>query len=119
MTRAVWLRQTASDKMCMIVEGHAGYAAPGRDIVCAAVSTAMELLDNNLTALGLRTGHKMQAAYYRVDAQGYLAYKLMRETARFLEGLASLYPGNLEFCEKSCENFEEWGEIPQNGDYNS
>lgn len=39
--------------MELTVEGHAGYAEPGKDLVCAAVSILVYTLDQNLEDMGL------------------------------------------------------------------
>lgn len=110
MTRAVWLRRAGDSKMRMLAEGHSGAAAAGQDIVCAAVSVTMELLDANLTALGVRCGARKGPGLYEVDGDGYTAYKLMAVAAAYLRALAYQYPENLSFTEKILENDTAWGE---------
>ena len=110
MTRVVWLRSAGDSRMRMRAEGHAGAAACGQDVVCAAVSTAMEMLETNLLVFGCRCGGRKGAALHEVDGQGYQAYKLMDATASFLRALAYQYPEYVSFTEKILENKNAWGE---------
>lgn len=110
MTRVVWLRRVGDSRMRMRAEGHAGAAACGQDVVCAAVSTAMEMLETNLLAFGCRCGGRRGAALHEVDGKGYQAYKLMDATASFLRALAYQYPEYVSFTEKILENKNAWGE---------
>ena len=110
MTRVVWLRRVGDSRMRMRAEGHAGAAACGQDVVCAAVSKAMEMLESNLLAFGCRCGGRRGAALHEVDGKGYQAYKLMDATASFLRALAYQYPEYVSFTEKILENKNAWGE---------
>lgn len=110
MTRVVWLRRVGDSRMRMRAEGHAGAAACGQDVVCASVSTAMEMLETNLLAFGCRCGGRRGAALHEVDGKGYQAYKLMDATASFLRALAYQYPEYVSFTEKILENKNAWGE---------
>lgn len=110
MTRVVWLRRVGDSRMRMRAEGHAGAAAFGQDVVCAAVSTAMEMLETNLLAFGCRCGGRRGVALHEVDGKGYQAYKLMDATASFLRALAYQYPEYVSFTEKILENKNAWGE---------
>ena len=110
MTRVIWLRRVGDSRMRMRAEGHAGAAACGQDVVCAAISTAMEMLETNLLAFGCRCGGRRGAALHEVDGKGYQAYKLMDATASFLRALAYQYPEYVSFTEKILENKNAWGE---------
>lgn len=110
MTRVVWLRRVGDSRMRMRAEGHAGAAACGQDVVCAAVSTAMEMLETNLLAFGCRCGGRRGVALHEVDGKGYQAYKLMDATASFLMALAYQYPEYVSFTEKILQNGDAWGE---------
>lgn len=110
MTRVVWLRRVGDSQMRMRAEGHAGAAACGQDVVCAAISTAMEMLETNLLAFGCRCGGRRGAALHEVDGKGYQAYKLMDATASFLRALAYQYPEYVSFTEKILQNGDAWGE---------
>lgn len=110
MTRVVWLRRVGDSRMRMRAEGHAGAAACGQDVVCAAISTAMEMLETNLLAFGCRCGGRRGTALHEVDGKGYQAYKLMDATASFLRALAYQYPEYVSFTEKILENKNAWGE---------
>ena len=106
MTRICYYR----NEYRLRAEGHAGAAACGQDVVCAAVSTAMEMLETNLLAFGCRCGGRRGAALHEVDGKGYQAYKLMDATASFLRALAYQYPEYVSFTEKILENKNAWGE---------
>lgn len=110
MTRVVWLRRVGDARMRLCAEGHAGAGAYGEDIVCAAVSTAMEMLESNLLVFGCRRGGRKGPGLFAVDGEGYTAYKLMDATASFLRALAYQYPENLRFTEKIWEKGDTWGE---------
>ena len=110
MTRVVWLRRVGDARMRLCAEGHAGAGAYGEDIVCAAVSTAMEMLESNLLVFGCRRGGRKGPGLFAVDGEGYTAYKLMDATASFLRALAYQYPENLSFTEKIWEKGDTGGE---------
>ena len=110
MTRVEWLRSAGDSRMRMRAEGHAGAAACGQDVVCAAISTAMEMLETNLLAFGCRCGGRRGTALHEVDGKGYQAYKLMDATASFLRALAYQYPEYVSFTEKILQNGDAWGE---------
>lgn len=48
MTKAVFIRKNGTLCRCSI-KGHAGYADEGQDVVCAAVSSAVQLTANLIT----------------------------------------------------------------------
>lgn len=110
MTRIEWLREAGDSRMVLRARGHSGAGAYGQDIVCAAVSVAMELLDANLTVFGARRGVWKESGVYELVGEGYTAYKLMSTTAAYLRALAYQYPENLNFTEKILQNRIEWGE---------
>lgn len=114
MTQVVWERAPGSSLMRMTASGHSGYAAEGSDIICAAVSAAMALLDRNLTELGARRGGRCGDGYQMVEGAGWTAWKLMRVTAEFLRALAYQYPDFINFTEKNLDFDAEWGEMPPN-----
>lgn len=110
MTRVIWLRCVGDSRMRMTASGHCGAARCGEDIVCAAVSTAMELLESNLLVFGCRYSGRRGTGLHEVEGRGYMAYKLMDTTASFLRALAGQYPENVNFEEKILENDTAWGE---------
>ena len=71
MTRVVWLRRVGDARMRLCAEGHAGAGAYGEDIVCAAISTAMEMLESNLLVFGCRCGGRKGPGLFAVDGEGY------------------------------------------------
>lgn len=71
--------------------GHAGYAPPGSDIVCAAVSTLYDLLAHS-EAVRLRQAGAGEAL---LCLNGPRAETLCPETAAALERLAAAYPAHV------------------------
>lgn len=67
------------DQCGVTVDGHAGYAEAGRDIVCAAVSALAQTLAKSLDALTEdRITHAQHNGYMRID------YKNLSEGGRLL-----------------------------------
>ena len=90
---------------CITIEGHAGYAPAGQDIVCAAVSALVMtfiasiegLTTDNIKATGNEQG-QIQTIQYRKLSEG--AQLLM---ASFLVGvrmIADNYPANVRITNK-------------------
>lgn len=61
------------------VKGHAGYAEPGKDIVCAGVSVLTQNLINSIEALT-----EDVISYEVAPAQIYINYENLSETSRVL-----------------------------------
>ena len=101
MTRVVWLRRVGDSRMRMRAEGHAGAAACGQDVVCAAVSTAMEMLETNLLVFGCRCGGRRGAALHEVDGQGVPGVQADGRDSLFFEGIGVPVPGICEFYRKN------------------
>ena len=88
---------TRGDHLCGFeLKGHAGYAEQGRDIVCAAVSSAVYLTANTLTEV---CGCRAEIA----ETEGQLSLRLSPESEEagqnvlkglrlHLEGLCAQYP---------------------------
>lgn len=81
------------------VEGHAGYAPAGQDIVCAAVSALTLTLADSLQAL---TEDNIQSTLVNGDA--FIAFENPSEEAKLLidsffigvSGIARSYPDHIE-----------------------
>lgn len=84
------------------VEGHSGYDAIGKDIVCAAISTLIEATYNYLIATGNNTRKKEDDALYVIDnyvvneagKQIFDSYRLM------IKDLAKQYPDYIKIEEE-------------------
>lgn len=61
------------------VDGHAGYAEPGKDIVCAGVSVLTQNLINSIKALT-----KEEISYEVAPAQIHINYKNLSERSSLL-----------------------------------
>lgn len=63
----------------VIVSGHAGYAPPGNDIICAAVSALTQSLASSLEALTEdKTNTEIDTGYVRIE------YENLSEPGRLL-----------------------------------
>ncbi len=84
-----------------LVEGHAGYAESGADIVCASVTTAAFTAVNGITDVaGIKASAEVR--------EGYLAFLLPRELSPGMREKADLL---LESMVLSFENLaEQYGE---------
>ncbi len=90
----------AADAVAAVtVSGHAGYAPAGEDIVCASVSSAVQLTANALTEiLGTRAQVKVSENSVKiVPAQGdSRSQDFLRALQLHLELLAEDYPGTVK-----------------------
>ncbi len=95
MIRAVILNR-GSNLCGFDVQGHAGQAEQGRDIVCAAVSSAVYLAANTLTEVcGCRATVVEQAGQLRVlvsEGEENKATTILRGLQLHLKGLCAQYP---------------------------
>lgn len=82
------------------VSGHAGYADAGEDIVCAAVSTAVQLTANGITeVLGMkaRVSAKGDTVSLKMDSlPSEDAEAFLKALRLHLEVLAEDYPKNVK-----------------------
>lgn len=83
------------------VAGHSGYAPPGQDIVCAAVSVLTETLIRALAAEGAAAEARLEDGRANVTfgklserAKGYAAF-----FARGAAGVAEAYPQYVKLCD--------------------
>lgn len=97
MINAVFAKKNG--KLCGIrVSGHAGYADAGEDIVCAAVSSAVQLSANLITEIfGLQADvstadNAVSIQLSRPDENGS---RLLRGMLLHLECLSEDYPGTI------------------------
>lgn len=68
------------DTCSIVIEGHAGYAESGKDIICAAVSTLYLHLMNSITELTNATG----AEYLHGDSHLYCIRQLDNTADAFI-----------------------------------
>lgn len=93
-----------SQKGCITIKGHAGYAPHGQDIVCAAVSTLVqtflasveELTADEITALRNEQGQIQTIQYRNLTAQGQV---LLGSFFVGIRMIADSYPSNLKIVQ--------------------
>ena len=95
MIRATFLNRNGA--LCGFdIQGHAGQAEQGRDIVCAAVSSAAYLTANSLSEVcGCQITAKEQEGHLRVSVVSgdETAVRIVLQGQRLhLEGLCAQYP---------------------------
>ena len=86
------------------INGHAGYAAIGRDIVCAAVSALVQTFIVSVEEL---TADKIEVLYNKQGQVQTIQYKRLSERAQVLldaffvgiRMIANTYPSNLKLSE--------------------
>lgn len=98
MIRAVFEKEGAGFTG-FILSGHAGYAAAGADIVCAAVSAMANLVCNAAEAFGaeaeIRAEEEGARLSYRLTKRCEEAEKLLCVFREELRQLESQYPDNV------------------------
>lgn len=86
------------------ISGHAGYADKGSDIVCAAVTSSVQLAVNTMMDIvGQKADIKVEENHivFRLDSQqDRCSDYLMRGLYQHLAGLSEEYPENVEVLEK-------------------
>lgn len=98
MIQATFNKNGKGDITSFKVEGHAGYAPSGRDVVCAAVSALVVGTINGLEALTDATfDTAVSHGFTRVDIKEPTAYSnvLLNSMLLSLEGIQEEYPNNL------------------------
>ncbi|MCH5197334.1 MAG: ribosomal-processing cysteine protease Prp [Oscillospiraceae bacterium] len=77
-----------------IIKGHSGSAELGRDIICAAVSSAAYMAANTVTeVLGVKAEARVRDGYMKFEFSGSEdAAKIIRGLKLHLEGLSDEYP---------------------------
>ena len=98
MIRAVFRR--SRDGLCGVeVSGHAGYADAGQDIVCASVTSAVQLTLNGITEV-LRAPAEVAVQQNRItlrlSEQNPAAARFLEALYLHLELLAQEYTDNLQ-----------------------
>ena len=83
------------------VQGHAGLAAAGSDVLCAAVSVLMESLEQGLALLlQIQNQGEKQNGYHRISIKAVdlseQAALLMSSTLLGLQALAVQYPDRIQ-----------------------
>lgn len=83
----------------IIVRGHSGYAEPGKDIVCAAISTLTEATYNYLVATDnkvVSTDPDAEGLFIiRIDKLNKAGKKIIESFIQMVDDIASQYPENL------------------------
>lgn len=99
MIQATFHMDEKENIMAFKVEGHAGYAPSGRDVVCAAVSA---LVVGTINGLEVLTDAAFDTAvshgFTKVDIKEPTAYSnvLLKSMLLSLEGIQNEYPENIE-----------------------
>ncbi|MDI3299130.1 MAG: ribosomal-processing cysteine protease Prp [Bacillota bacterium] len=79
MIRARVARDRRGRILFLAIQGHAGYAEPGRDIVCAAVSAiAQTALLGLEERLGLKPAVRLEAGDFALDLRGLAGSEIER-----------------------------------------
>ena len=98
MIRAQFMRQTGS--LCgLSLSGHAGYADKGEDIVCAAVTSAVQLTANGITeVLGLSVPVTVaeNSLAFSIPPDSHTAVLFMEALLLHLNVLADMYTDCIE-----------------------
>ncbi|MGE4548610.1 MAG: ribosomal-processing cysteine protease Prp [Intestinibacillus sp.] len=97
MTRVVFTKQRGGFKSVGIT-GHAGYAEEGEDIVCAAITSAMQLLHillDDVLLIDIDTEVDQEATFIRVTLPDNMTAEEDREAQHALRALRVHY-GELE-----------------------
>ncbi len=87
------------------VEGHANYSIPGRDIVCAAIST---LTINTLNSIGelsdaeieIQEGLDCNIQYCVISKPDIITHTLLRAALIGYKNIAEQYPENVSIVER-------------------
>ena len=89
----------------VVVDGHSGYADAGSDIVCAAISSTVGLLEctlNEVLGLGAPVKVKEEAAHLSLrlptglsEGNEHTSQNLMVGLMVYLQALSQEYPDNL------------------------
>lgn len=98
MIKAVFHKDKEDKITSFKVEGHAGYAPSGRDVVCAAVSALVVGTINGLEVLTDATfDTTVSHGFTKVDIKEPTAYSnvLLNSILLSLKGIQEEYPSNL------------------------
>ncbi len=98
MLKAVFYRKNGRLCRCSI-KGHAGYAEHGQDIVCAAVSSAVQLTANLLTETfgeNAQAAAKGDTVNIRTDGSD-ISVKLLEALYVHLQCISEEFPDTIKF----------------------
>ena len=103
------MTQIRIDKYTLEVDGHAGYARQGDDIVCAAISMLAQAYQAGLTLLMIDHDAERQSGHIRISARPTgrlipLADGMMAMLTAGFVMLAKKYPQNVCFAGEKSEN---------------
>lgn len=87
----------------MTVCGHAGYAPAGQDIVCAAVSTVVEMCEATLQAFGCDWDEADDGTTVAIAVHSGVGQVILQAAGRVLRDLAVQYPEHVRVQGKACE----------------
>jgi len=75
-------------------EGHSGYARIGKDIVCAAVTSAMRFAEAQLLTLGIEPATEVdeKRVYIRISSDAAAAEPVFRAFALLMREYEAEYP---------------------------
>lgn len=85
-----------SDKQ-IIIKGHSGYDEPGKDIVCAAISTLSDATYNYLAALGNKVNKVEGDALFVINIE-YInnsSRRILGTFIKMVDDIAEQYPENV------------------------
>lgn len=86
----------------ILIEGHAGYAERGKDIVCASMSTLYQSLVNGIDQLSDSIVHEFtEENSTRIHIGGLYEYsRALVDSFKFgCQSLAMAYPNNVEYTD--------------------
>lgn len=84
------------DKMCLRVEGHAGFSELGQDIVCAGVSSLGQALLFGLECMGLGMEYSICPGELRVEAvRTDASYAMFCMCYAGMSAISQKYPRNV------------------------
>ena len=88
-----------------LVEGHSGYAPEGQDIVCAAVSTAVQSCVVGITeVLKIPVNLKIEEArleFFLNDTNQKTAQEFMKTCELCIKNISEQYPDYVKFVERN------------------
>lgn len=80
------------DKICgWQIKGHSGYSERGSDIVCAAVSTASEMMLETLNQAGIEHNCDIKDGYMSVEILGEGEQNSLRAMVKIFDNLQKEY----------------------------
>ena len=102
MLRAKVLYKDKSNKQLIVgyeLKGHVGYAASGKDIVCAGISTAAHMTLLSLDRLGIEYDSNISIGYNKVKLRSdtflFTAQQPFHVLVNYLNELMKQYPNHV------------------------